>query len=173
LGGYGMILVAVLLALLSAWVAGKQYSLLSSWSRADAEIANSELYSDVIHQHNGDQTRLSPVFGFRCSVRFQANGRSYESQADIGYEKSAKDEMIDWHLRFPAGSHTIIAYDPANPSRVKLAEDFQTSYAAPLASSRYAAWILLFGLPMALISRELRRQQRCALEDLQEQSGSN
>jgi hypothetical protein len=74
--------------------------------------------------------------------------------------------MNDWYLRFPSGGHTTIAYDPANPSRVKLADGFQTAYAAPLVSFRYAAWLLLFGLPMALISRALRRQQLRALEDL-------
>jgi hypothetical protein len=166
LGGYGMIFCAIVLALLSTWLACQQYSLLSSWSRADAEIVNGELYSDVIRNYDSAQSRPSPVFGFRCRVRFQANGHSYESQADIGYKKSSKDDMIDWYLRFPSGSHTTIAYDPANPRRVKLAEGFQTSYAAPLASFRYSAWLLLFGLPMALISRELRRQQLCALEDL-------
>jgi uncharacterized protein DUF3592 len=158
MAGYGMTVVAVLLLLISAWFACSQYFLLTSWSRADAEILNGVVYSDFIRNHTSAQTQWHPVFGFRCTVRFQANGRLYESQADIGYMKSAKDEMIDWYLRFPAGGHTAIAYDPANPSRVKLAKDLRTSYAGALTILGYAGWLLLFGLPMVLVSRELRRQ---------------
>jgi hypothetical protein len=116
LGGYGMTAVATLLALLSAWVACNQYFLLSSWDRTEAEIVSGEVYTDVLRNDTGAPTRPSPTFGFRCTVRFQANGRLYESQADIGYQKSAKTDMIDWYLRFPSGSHTTVAYDPANPA---------------------------------------------------------
>jgi len=164
LGGYATVFVAILLVLLSLWVGYDQYSLLSSWGRTEAEIENGEVYSDVLRNDTGTQTRPSPVFGFRCVVRFQASGGVYESQADIGYKKSVKTEMIDWYLRFPAGGHTAIAYDPANPDRVKLVEDFWTAYAAPLASLRYVAWLFLFGLPLVLISRALRRQQQRALD---------
>ncbi len=123
--------------------------------------------------HTSAQTRRSPIFGFRCTVRFRANGRFYESQADIGYQKSARDEMNDWYRRFPEGSHTTIAYDPANPGRVKLVEDVWTSYAGPLVSLQYAAWLLLFGLPLLLISRRRRRQQQRALDrDLEAQAFS-
>jgi hypothetical protein len=67
-----------------------------------------------------------------------------------------------------AGGQTASAYDPANPDRVRLVEDFWTSYAAPLASLRYAAWLFLFGLPLVLISRALRRQrQRARDHDLE------
>lgn len=171
LGGYGLTFVAILLGLLSVWVGCDQYFLLRSWGRADAEIVNSELYSQVLHINA--QTRRSPIFGFRCTVRFQANGRFYESQADVGYQKSARDEMNDWYLRFPAGSHTTIAYDPANPKRVKLAEDTWTSYAGPLVPLQYAGWLLLFGLPLLLISRRRRRQQQRALDrDLEAQGYS-
>ena len=158
MAGYGMTVVAILLLVLSVWFACGQYFLLSSWSRADAEVLNGVVYSDFTHYESRAQTRIRPVYGFRCTVRFHANGRLYESQADIGYKKSAKDEMIDWYLRFPAGGHTAIAYDPANPSRVKLVEDFRTSYAGALTILGYAGWLLLFGLPMVLVSRELRRQ---------------
>lgn len=158
LGGYGMTFVAIVLLVLSAWFACGQYFLLSSWRRADAEILNAVVYSEVIRNHTSAQTQFRPVYGFRCTVRFQANGRLYESQADIGYMKSAKDETTDWYLRFPAGGNTKIAYDPANPSRVKLVEDLRTSYAGALTILGYAGWLLLFGLPMVLVSRELRRQ---------------
>ncbi|HEV3206057.1 MAG TPA: DUF3592 domain-containing protein [Terriglobales bacterium] len=164
LGGDGMVFCATALAVLSTWVACNQYSLLSSWRRTDAEIVTSAVYSEFLQSNTRSQTRPSPIFGFHCTVRFQANGRPYESQADIGYKKSARSEMIDWYQRFSSGRHTTIAYDPGNPSRVKLAEDFQTSYAAPLATLGYAGWLLLFGLPMVLISGKLRRQQQRNLE---------
>ena len=164
LGGYGMVFCASVLAVLGIWVACNQYSLLNSWRRTDAEIVNSAVYSELLQSNTRSQTRPSPIFGFHCTVRFQANGRPYESQADIGYKKSARSEMLDWYQRFSSGSHTTIAYDPGNPSRVKLAEDFQTSYAAPLATLGYAGWLLLFGLPMVWISRKLRRQQQNNLE---------
>lgn len=48
MAGYGMTVVAILLLVLSVWFACSQYFLLSSWSRADAEIVNSELYSQVL-----------------------------------------------------------------------------------------------------------------------------
>jgi hypothetical protein len=170
LGGYGMTFVAILLGLLSVWVGCDQYFLLRSWGRADAEIVNSELYSQVLRVGPSTQSPRKPIFGFRCTVRFQAKDRFYESQADIGYQKSARNEMNDWSLRLPAGGHTVIAYDPANPNRVKLAEDIWTSYAGPLVSLQYAGWLLLFGLPLLLISRRRRRQQERALDrDLEAQ----
>jgi Protein of unknown function (DUF3592) len=162
LGGYGLTFVAILLGLLGVWVGCDQYFLLRSWSRADAEIANSELYSEVLHTSR--QTRRSPIFGFRCTVRFQVNGRFYESQADIGYQKSARNEMDDWYLRFPVGGHTAIAYDPANPNRVRLVEDVWTAYAGPLVSLQYAGWLLLFGLPLMIVSRRLRKQHERDLD---------
>jgi Protein of unknown function (DUF3592) len=171
LGGYGMTFLAILLGLLSAWIACNQYFLLSSWGRTEAEIASSEVYSDVLRTDTSAQTRPSPIFGFHCTVRFQASGRLYESQADIGYKKSAKTEMIDWYLRFPAGGHTAIAYDAADPSRIKLVEDFWTSYAAPLASLQYVGWLLLFGLPLVVISRRLRRQQQRSMDHYPEAQG--
>jgi hypothetical protein len=163
MAGYGLTFVAILLLLLGAWVACSQYSVLSSWGRTDAEVISGEVYSDFTRDTNG-QAQSKPVYGFRCTVRFQANGRLYESPADIGYKKSAMDEMINWYLRFPSGSHTTIAYDPANPSSVKLAEDFQTAYAGALTTWGYAGWLLLFGLPLVLVSRRLRRQQQDALD---------
>jgi hypothetical protein len=159
MAGYGMVFCATALAVLGTWVACNQY-----WRRTDAEIVNSAVYSEFLQSNTRSQSRPSPIFGFHCTVRFQSNGRPYESQADIGYKKSARSEMIDWYQRFSSGSHTTIAYDPGNPSRVKLAEDFQTSYAAPLATLGYAGWLLLFGLPMVLISGKLRRQQQRNLE---------
>jgi Protein of unknown function (DUF3592) len=164
MAGYGLTFVALLLAGLSGWVGCDQYLLLRSWSRADAEIVNSELYSQVLRVGPRTQSPPKPIFGFRCTVRFQANGRLYESQADIGYEKSAKSEMIDWYLRFPSGSHTTIAYDPANPNRVKLAENFETAYAGALTTLGYAGWLFLFGFPLVLVSRRLRRQGQSTLD---------
>jgi hypothetical protein len=163
LAGYGLTLCAILLALLGAWVACSQYLLLSSWSRADAEIVNSELYSQVLRV-GPRNPNPKPIFGFRCTVRFQANGRLYESRADIGYQKSAEDEMINFYLRFPAGRHTTIAYDPANPNSVKLAQDFETAYAGALTILGYAGWLFLFGFPLVLVSRKLRRQAQSALD---------
>lgn len=72
--------------------------------------------------------------------------------------------MINWYLRFPAGSHTTIAYDPANPNSVKLALDFETAYAGALTILGYAGWLFLFGLPLVLVSRKLRRQGQSALD---------
>jgi hypothetical protein len=164
LAGYGTTVVAIVLLVLSAWLACSRYSLLSSWVRTDAEILNGVVYSDFIHTESRAQTQFRPVFGFRCTVRYQAKGRLYESPADIGYEKAAKSEMINWFLRFPAGSHTTIAYDPVNPGRVVLAEDLRTSYAGALTTLGYAAWLLLFGLPLLLISWQWRRQVRTALD---------
>lgn len=46
LGGYSMIFCATVLALLSTWLACQHYFLLSSWSRADAEVVTGELYSE-------------------------------------------------------------------------------------------------------------------------------
>jgi hypothetical protein len=163
MAGYGLTFVAFLLLLLGAWFACSQYSLLRSWGRADAEVISGEVYSDFTRDTNG-QAQSKPVYGFRCTVRFQANGRLFESQADIGYKNSAKSEMIDWYLRFPSGSHTTIAYDPANPNGVKLAEDSQTAYAGALTILRNAAWRMLFGLPLVLISRAFRKQQQRALD---------
>ena len=164
LAGYGLTFVALLLAGLSGWVGCDQYFLLRSWSHTDAEIVNSELYSQVPRLGRRTQIPPKPIFGFRCTVRFQADGRLYESQADIGYQKSDWTEMNDWYLRFPAGSHTTIAYDPASPKRVKLAEDIWTSYAGAFVSLQYAGWLLLFGLPLLLISRGQRRQRQRALD---------
>ncbi len=164
MAGYGSTFVAILLLVLSAWFACSRYSLLSSWVRTDAEILNGAVYSDFTHYETRAQTRIQPVFGFRCTVRFQANGRVYEAPADIGYKKSSKSEMIDWYLRFPAGGSTKIAYDPVDPNRVILAEDLRTSYAGALVIFGYAAWLLLFGLPLVLISRYLRKQAQIALD---------
>ena len=162
--GYGPTFVAILLRLLDAWVACSQYSVLSSWGRANAEVISGEVYSDFIRHDTSAQAQSRPVYGFRCTVRFQANGRLYESRADIGYEKSAKSEMIDWYLRFPSGSHTTIAYDPANPNSVKLVENFETAYTGALTTLGYAGWLFLFGFPLVLVSRRLRRQGQSTLD---------
>ena len=90
-----------------------------------------------------------------------ATARSAMNVSSVSPERC---EMIDWYLRFPAGGSTKIAYDPVNPNRVILAEDLQTSYAGALVIFGYAAWLLLFGLPLVLISRHLRKQAQIALD---------
>jgi hypothetical protein len=139
---------------LDSYIAARLYYRLSTLPHAEAEILHGEIYSQVTHLV-ADTASANPVYGFRCSVRFPVGQQMRTSQVDIGYQESNRAEMWDWYSRFPTGTRAMIAYDPADPSRVLFAGDFTTAYARVFCTLWLFGWITFAGLLAVWLSRQL------------------
>jgi hypothetical protein len=143
----------------SGLMALTQYNLLSSWARAQARIVSSELYSTQ-YWANGARSTMGywhTSYGFRCIVEYTANGRRYESTADLGLRTTGVGAVARWPERLPPGTSVVVAYDPADPTQVRLAGDYRMTYAKALIGMPMEPWMLLAGVTLLSISRRLLR----------------
>ncbi len=131
------VLPLVLLAGLLAW---HQYRILATWPAVDALVTKAEVITSASHASR------PPVasYGGRFSFRYTANGRVYESSADLGYNSSQRSDIERWMAQMPGGSHQRIRYDPSHPSNISLAVNYTPrAYAAPFALAKWAGIVAL------------------------------
>jgi hypothetical protein len=157
LAGFFALVCAVGLLLLSGYLALGIPEQLGSWPRAHAQVLSSEIYEKELKPSAADgiPTR-STVYGYRWIVSFAVGSRAYQAPVDIGYQKGDRADMLEGLVRYPDGTQITIAYDPANPTHTRLAEDFRSSYAPVVATLRLCAWFLGGGILTILIARPLQ-----------------
>jgi hypothetical protein len=160
LAGFFSVVCAVGLLLLSGYLARRIYEQLGSWPHAHAQVLSSEIYEKELKTSaaNGIPTR-STVYGYRWIVSFVVGSHTYQAPVDIGYQKGDRADMREWLVRYPDGTQITIAYEPANPTHTRLAEDFRSSYAPVVATLRLCAWFLGGGILTILIARHLQALQ--------------
>jgi hypothetical protein len=155
LAGYLGGVFAVALLLLSAYIGYRVYDLLSAWPHVEAEIASCEVYPQNVSVNTSRSHPHSTVYGFRCAVSYTAASQTYQSQADIGYQKSDPLDMTRWSTRYYHGVRVPIAYKPGDPTHIRFAGDFTTAYAAALVTFPFAAGLFVACVLMIVVSRKL------------------
>jgi hypothetical protein len=119
------VLPMLFLAGLLAW---HQYRILTTWPAVDAVVTSVDWTTTTSH------TSRQPIisYGARFTFRYTAQGRVYDSSADLGYHSSIRSDVEHWMAQMPAGSHQLIRYNPHNPANISLAVDYTPrSFAAP------------------------------------------
>jgi hypothetical protein len=126
----------------------------------DAEVIASEMYSknvwSVDRRSFGLNGHWSKVYGFRCSLAFSAKGQQIFSQSDAGIATSFANELKEWPSRLPPGSHVLVAYDPSDPTHVRIAGNPEIAYGQALLGFRRERWLLLAGTLLISITWRAR-----------------
>lgn len=136
------------LLLLAALLAWHQYRILTTWPAVDAVVTRAEVTTSASHASRPPATS----YGGRFSFRYTANGRVYQSSADLGYNSSRQSDIERWMAQIPAGSHQRIRYDPSNPANISLVTDYTPkSFAVSFTLAKWAgitlaACVILFCL---------------------------
>ena len=141
------------LAGLLAW---HQYRILTTWPAVDAVVARVDWTSTTA------QNSRPPItsYGAHLTFRYTAQGRVYDSSAELGYNSSNRSDIERWLAQIPVGSHQRIRYDPHNPAHISLAVNHTPhSFAAPYTLAKWAAIIagvavFLYGLGWRAGKRE-------------------
>src|SRR5579863_9953087 len=148
---------SVALTLLSAYGLYQIRAALGTWTKVQAEVISSEIYSRQVHFTNSHQAgQLSTVYGFRAGVAYSAGQHSYRSQADIGYQKGNRGDMLRWSNRYHPGNRILIAYDPSDPNHVRFADDIAAAYALPLGMIKLATFFLAACIALLMTSRKMQ-----------------
>jgi hypothetical protein len=149
---------AVAAMLVSFSLALWKYERLRSWSRTDAQIMSSEIYSkrSWVRGRRSFIGYWHTTYGFHCMVAYSANGERYESPTDLGTMTDSPSFVLPWPERLPPGTKVVVAYDPMDPTRVALTGDYRMTYATALVGARLEPWFLLAGLSLLAVSRKLR-----------------
>jgi hypothetical protein len=148
-----LVLFALPLALISTFLAWRQYRILTTWPSVEGTVLQSRWVQNGGNSGRGRATAYGAEFRFRYFV----NGRSYEAVATPGYQASY-DHAKSWLAELPVGSRRRIRYEPDNPQVISLASDYSTlSFAASYALAR---WVLIIGgvcVALILVGRRLER----------------
>jgi hypothetical protein len=162
--GYLFGVISAFLVLLSLVGFYSVYLVMKTWPQADAEILSSQIYSKQIDYNSDHGPHTSTVYGLRCNLRYAAASQAYNSQADLGYQNSSRNTMLEWQKRLPRGNHVPIVYDPSDPSRVHFAGDFSIAYAAPLRFFRIFVIALVICILLNLLGRSLQPPPDASIE---------
>ena len=147
------VLPLLFLAGLLAW---HQYRILTTWPAVDAVVARADWTSTTAHNSRPPITS----YGARFTFRYTAQGRVYDSSAELGYNSSDRSDIEHWLAQMPVGSHQRIRYDPHNPAHISLAVDHTSqSFAAPYTLAKWAGitgavGVFLYGLGWRAGKRE-------------------
>ncbi len=98
--GFGFIWLSVMLLGLAGWVAMTQAGRLLRWSKADAEVQRSEVYSRI--QGSG---RRSTAWGAAVTMRYLVHGQPMVTTVDRGFQSALRPWMDSGRGNIPS-DHT-------------------------------------------------------------------
>jgi hypothetical protein len=113
---FGFFWLSVLLMILAASLAMMQASRLLRWSKADAEVQRSDVYSWT----QTIRGRSSAVWHAAVTIRYLVHGQLVVTTVDRGFQSAIRPWMEQWARQFPAGSHRKILFNPADPLEADL-----------------------------------------------------
>ncbi len=138
---FGFFWLSSLLLIFAGWLAITQASRLLRWSKADAEVQGSEVYS-VIQRTGG---RSSTVWHAAVTIRYLVNGRPMVTTVDRGFQSALRPWMEQWKRQYPAESHIKILSNPADPLDTDLNGEWSlASFSTPVEFALVAV-LLLWG----------------------------
>jgi hypothetical protein len=131
---FGFFWLAVPLLVLAAWLAESRIDRLLHWSKADAQIRRTDVYT-----MNPRETRKRS-WSADVTIRYLANGQPVETTVGRGFQTGIRPWMEQWARQFPIGSHKTILFDPASPLDADLDGDWTlASFASPIGYALAAA----------------------------------
>ncbi len=119
IGGLVLLLLVVPLALIAAFLAWRQYRILSTWPQVEGTVIQAHWIEDR------SQPGRAATYGAEFQFRYVVGGREYQAVAAQGYNGSY-DQARRWLSELPVGAHRRIRYEPDNPLVISLASDSST-----------------------------------------------
>lgn len=148
---FGFYLLSALLMTFGGWVAATQTARLLRWTKADAEVLRSEVYSVSLDRHG------KPLWRAAVTIRYMAHGRLVVTSIDRGFETGNWSWMEYWARQYPTGSHRKILFNPVDPLEADLNGEWSlASFSTPIG----------FALVAALLWWNSRRLRRTVLHAL-------
>jgi hypothetical protein len=138
---FGFFWLAVLLLVLAGWLAMAQAGRLLHWTKADAEVQRSEVYSRI--QRSGG--RSSTVWGGTVTIRYLVNGQPTVTTVDRGFQSALRPWMEHWTRHYPAGSRRKILFNPVDPPEADLHGEWNLASFSLPAEFGLAAVLFLWG----------------------------
>jgi hypothetical protein len=148
---FAFYLLSALLMTLAGWVAVTQADRLLRWTKADAKVLRSEVYSAGLDRHGKRSWRAA------VTVRYWANGQFLVTSIDRGFESGIWSWMEYWTRQYPEGSHRKILFNPVDPLEADLNGEWN-----PMSFSTPIGFALVAGV-LWWSSRRLRRAAPHAL----------
>ncbi len=126
---FGFIWLSALFMILAGLLATMQASRLLRWSKADAEVQRSDVYSWT----QTIRGRSSTVWHAAVTIRYLVNGQPVVTTVDRGFQSAIRPWMEQWARQFPAGSHRKILFNPADPLEADLNGEWSlASFSSPV-----------------------------------------
>jgi hypothetical protein len=136
---FGFLWLSVLLLIFAGWLTMAQAGRLLRWSKADAKVQRSEVYS-VVQRTGG---RSSTVWHAMVTIRYLANGRLMVTTVDRGFQSAVRPWMEQWTRQYPQGSHLAILFNPVDPLDADLNGEWSwASFSSPVEFALVAGFSL-------------------------------
>lgn len=130
--------------------AHNQITVLSSWVKADGEVAGSEIVRHF-------SVKSNPVYRVRVTFQFQANGVPHFAVSSSSTTSSNLESASRTVARYPAGSHHSIYYDPGNPANMEFDAGYNLDYLAmPLMMAGVGLLFVIAGTVVRIRARRAR-----------------
>jgi hypothetical protein len=131
---FGFYLLSALLVTLAGWGWVMQADRLLRWTKVDAEVLSSEVYSVGRDRHGRPSWRAA------VTIRYRANGQFMVTSIDRGFESGIWSWMEYWTRQYPEGSHRKILFDPVDPLEADLNGEWNlASFSTPIGFALVAA----------------------------------
>jgi hypothetical protein len=136
---FGFLWFSVLLLIFAGLLAVTKAGRLLRWSKADAEVQRSDVYSWI--QKTGG--RSSTVWHAAVTIRYLVNGQLTETTVDRGFQSAMRSWIEQWARQYPAGSHRRILFNPVDPLEADLDGEWSlATFSTPVEFAVVAALFL-------------------------------
>jgi hypothetical protein len=145
--GVGLMVVGVIVVLLGALQAYRQYSVLRRWTPVEAQFVRTDVRNEKFQTsiRMGRADRYIVMWTFRYDV----GGAAHEAVADPDVH-GTRAQMVAWIHRFHPGEQVTIHYNPADPGEISAAAYDWLTFA-------HAAWVGAWGAGIAILGFAFRR----------------
>jgi hypothetical protein len=153
--GRALVFFAVLLLLLSGYLAFTDYWIQRRWAKSEATVLSGE----VRERSSGSAStlrsggRFSNSHFFHCRVSYPVESETRQSELDSPASPYRMDAQV-WAATWSRGQHIAILYNPSNPSKIRLADN--PSEVTAMGSLRVAFYFFVPGILLILTSRRER-----------------
>lgn len=144
--GTGLVAVGLIVILIAAFQAYRQYNVLRSWTPLQAQFLRTDVRNEKFNTsiQSGHADRYLVTWTFR----FNIGGVQHEASTDPGTH-GTYSHMMAWMRRFHRGEQVLIRYNPSNPEEISAA-------ACDWITFSHAAWVATWGVAILIVGFVLR-----------------
>jgi hypothetical protein len=147
--------IGILLLAIGAWVLRSELETRTNWPLVDATVVASQ----VVAESSGSSSRgRSTLYKNAVTVRYEVDGRSYESTTRTATSTSSRSEAESWAADYQPGSVRQIAIMPGDPNVIRLESDTSADFVASAILLGLGTVFTLLGLALWKFIRPMPRK---------------